>query len=284
MKEEKKKKSVQEEFIEELVGENALQKEKIEDDELFGKDVTFDEHEKAEEEKPEHGFDFVEHGRNINIPKEAVAAFAKAAGRTIGEVIDIYQKGCAFDELMKRYKESKADTEAFEKIANIRGIKKEDIRAEILGVLENAKLEKIICEIEEANPGMNRETAKELAQYRISAKKPQKKEKNQEEEKLRKKLRELDDFMANHLKEGVEELDNNVLEEWEKGVPLEKAFAGYLLFEENRKLMEEIENMKNTAAKEEQKNYAKEHSAGSVASASKKQKLDEFIEGLFKEY
>ena len=54
--------------------------------------------------------------------------------------------------------------------------------------------------------------------------------------------------------------------------------------QENRKLLEEMENLKNRNAREDQKNYAREHSSGSASSAAGKAKFDEFIEGLFKEY
>ena len=65
---------------------------------------------------------------------------------------------------------------------------------------------------------------------------------------------------------------------------LEKAFYNYLLISENKKLLEEIENMKKGRAIEDQKVYAKAHSPGSVSSPAGNAKLDEFIEGLFKEY
>ena len=284
MKKERKENPVREEFIEGLFGAKVPEKE-IGDDELFGKDIA--EHENPEE-KPEkeneHGLDILEHGREIRVPAEAVAAFAKGMGKTPGEIIDIYQKGCCFDELMKRYLAAKGDTDAFEKIAGIRGIGKDEMKEEILGVLENAKMEKIIREIEEANPGMNRETAEELANFRLSAKKPQEKEKNKANRKILEKIREIDDFMAKHSAEGIDTIDNSIIEEWEGGVPLESAFGRYILMQENRKLLEEMENLKNRNAREDQKNYAREHSSGSASSAAGKAKFDEFIEGLFKEY
>lgn len=284
MKKEKRENPLCEEFIEGLLGAEASN-EVIGDDELFGKGVV--EHEEPEEnpeKENEHALDILEHGRNIKVPAEAVGAFAKGMGKTPGEIIDIYQKGCCFDALMKRYLAAKGDTDAFEKIAGIRGIGKDELKAEIIGVLENAKMEKAIREIEEANPGMNRETAEELAKFRLAVKKPKERAENPENKKIREKLREIDAFMAKHSGEGIETLDNSVIEEWEGGVPLESAFGRYLLLMENKKLLGEMENLKNRMARDDQKNYAREHSSGSAASAAGKVKLDEFIEGLFKEY
>ncbi len=286
MKKEKRENPLREEFIEELIGaEKPEEKEFIDDDEFFGEGIAEHENPKEKQEKRnEHALDFLDHGRKIKIPVEAAEALAKALGKNAGEIIDICQKGCCFDELMKRYLAAKKDTEVFEKIAGIRGIGKEEMKEEILGVLENAKLEKAIKMIEEENPGIGREIAEELAKFRLADQKPKAREENEEEKRLLEKIREIDSFMAKHSGEGVKTIDRSVIEEWEEGIPLEKAFGRYLLLEENRKLLEEMENMKNIKTKDDQRTYAKEHSAGSAATANGKAKFDEFIEGLFKEY
>ena len=79
-------------------------------------------------------------------------------------------------------------------------------------------------------------------------------------------------------------ISNGVLEEWEGGIPLETAFEKHRLFKENEKLFAEIEKMKNEKIKEAQKIYAKEHAPGSGTSAAGVSGLDEFVEGLFREY
>lgn len=285
MKKERKEKLLSDEFAAELLKNEIPEKEEpVGDSELFGKD--FFEKTAPEEEKEPVGADIFDCGKNIRIPEEAVAAFAKAAGKSIGEVIEIYQKGCCFDELMKRYKAGTADTEAFEKIAGIRGIGKEEIKAEILGVIEKAQFEKALALIEEENPGISKETAAELARFRLEKKKPQilEKKKSEKEKRLAEKIREIDSFSEKHSAEGIKSIDRSVLAEWEKGTPLEKAFYNFMLMEENKRLSEEIEKMKTEKTMDDQKAYAKTHSAGSVSSSAKNVKLDEFIEGLFKEY
>ena len=69
------------------------------------------------------------------------------------------------------------DSEIFEKLAEIRGISKDEMKDEILWALEKAVFEKSIGEIMAANPGMNRETAKELALFRLELKKEKKSKK-----------------------------------------------------------------------------------------------------------
>lgn len=282
MKEKRKEKNEADEFIAGILEkEEPAELNEIGDGELFGKEIF-----EKEKEEPMRGIDVPEYGKEIRVPKEAVMAFAKAMGKDAGEIIEIYQKGCCFDELMCRFTEAKRDSDAFEKIAGIRGIGKEEMKKEIFGVLEKARLEKSAMEIMENNPGMNRETAEELAKFRIEAKGLEKKEKgkNPEQKKIRNKLREIDVFMTNHAPEEIETLDNSIIDEWESGIPLEKAFGSFMLMQENRKLLEEIERMKQGKAVDDQRNYAREHSAGSVYSSAQSAKLDEFIEGLFKEY
>lgn len=253
--------------------------------ELFGK--AAEEKAKAEEKKEEPiGIDILDCGKNIRISEEAAAAFAKAAGKSVGEVIEIYQKGCCFDELMKRYKNSAKDSEAFNKIAAIRGIGKDELKNEILGVIEKAQFEKAVAQIEEENPGISKETAAELAAFRLEKRKPEaeKGETAEKEKRIAEKIREIDSFTEKHSAEGIKALDRSVVEEWEKGIPLEKAFYNFMLMQKNKKLLEEIENMKREKMMDDQKTYARAHSAGSVSSSAKNLKPDEFIEGLFKEY
>lgn len=286
MKKERKENPAADEFISELLGRKEEKAEEIGDGELFGKGNLFDEPEEKTEQEEIFGKDILDFGREICVPKEAVLAFAKAMGKDAGEIIEIYQKGSCFDELMRRFNIAKKDTEVFEKIAGIRGIGKEEIKEEILGVLKKARFEKAVAEIEEANPGIDREIAEELAKFRIEAKKPRKdeKEKNEEEKKIRERLKEIDRFMAKHSSEGVETLDNSVIDEWENGVPLEKAFCSFMLIQENKRLLEEIEKMKQGKTMDDQRSYAREHSVGSVYSPVGNEKIDEFIEGLFREY
>ena len=73
-------------------------------------------------------------------------------------------------EKTEKEEKKKEDSEIFEKLAQIRGISKEEMKNEILWALEKAETEKAVQEILEGNPGMNRETAKELAKFRKEAK------------------------------------------------------------------------------------------------------------------
>ncbi len=187
------------------------------------------------------------------------------------------------EEKEKNKKEEKKDeySEIFEKLAQIRGIPKEEMKNEILWALEKAETEKAVREILEGNPGMNRETAKELAKFRKEAKKPKEEKK---EEKSREKLSELDEFILKHSEEALLTLANSVIEEWEGGIPLETAFEKYRATEEKKKLFEELEKLRNEKTKEEQKKYAKEFGPRSAVSAAGIFGIDEFAEGLFKEY
>lgn len=256
------------------------------------KETDFEEKEQEEiffaEEEFEHGDEDFEHetenGEHAKEKafNEAVEAFAKSLGKKPEEIFEILQKGKEFDELSEKFGEAKKDTEVFEKLAKLRGISKDEMKEEILWALERATVEKAVAEIMEENPGMNRETARELADFRF--------EKNRaenfvpEEDASEAMLSELEEFLAKHSGEGIERLAGSVVEEWEGGIPLEAAFEKNRLFKENEKLLAEIEKFKNEQIKENQKIYAKEHSTGSATSAAGIFGADEFAEGLFKEY
>ena len=83
-------------------------------------------------------------------------------------------------------------------------LSKEEMKEEILWALEKATFEKAVLEILEANPGMNRETAKELANFRLEVKKA--KQQKPEEDANEKMLFELEKFLAAHSGEGIEKL------------------------------------------------------------------------------
>ena len=184
-------------------------------------------------------------------------------------------------EKIEKEEKKNEDSEIFEKLAQIRGISKEEMKNEILWALEKAETEKAVREILEGNPGMNRETARELAKFRKEAKKPKEEKK---EDKNREKLSELDEFILKHSEEALRTLANSVIEEWEGGIPLETAFEKYRAIEEKKKLFEEVEKLRNEKTKEEQKKHAKEFGPGSAVSAAGIFGIDEFAEGLFKEY
>ena len=222
-----------------------------------------DEHEKSEQEK-------------------ALFVFAKALGKEPEEIAEILKKGEEFDELSEKFGKAKGDSEIFEKLAKIRGISKEEMKDEILWALEKAVFEKTVFEILEANPGMNRKTAEELANFRLEVKKA--KQEEPEEKASEAMLFELENFLSKHSGEGIEKLSNGVIEEWESGIPLETAFEKFRLFKEKEELFEEVGKLKKEIEKEAHKNYIKEHSTGSATSAVGVTGLDEFVAGLFKEY
>ena len=157
----------------------------------------------------------------------------------------------------EKQEEQKKDeySEIFEKLAEIRGISKEEMKNEILWALEKAETEKAVREILEGNPGMNRETAKELAKFRKEAKKPKEEKK---EDKSREKLSELDEFIERHSEEALLTLANSVVEDWEGGIPLETAFEKYRALEEKKELFEELQKLREEKTKEEQKKYARQ--------------------------
>ena len=265
-----KKEKEEEIFLEELLGKSFEKEEKPYDEEkLFG------------EEEFEQSKENFEQSEN-SVFEKALLDFAKAFGKEPEEVSRILKKGEEFDELFEKFGKAKGDSEVFEKLAEIRGISKEEMKEEILWALEKATFEKAVLEILEANPGMNRETAKELANFRLEVKKA--KQQKPEEDANEKMLFELEKFLAAHSGEGIEKLSGGIVEDWEGGIPLETAFEKHRLFKENERLLEEIEKMKNEKEKEAHKNYAREHSPGSATSAAGTVGIDEFVEGLFKEY
>lgn len=263
-----KKEKEEEIFLEELLEKSFEKEEKPFDEENFFREEEF---EKKETEQDKD-----------SVFEKALLDFAKAIGKKPEELSEILKKGEEFDELSEKSEKMKGDSEVFEKLAEIRGISKEEMKEEILWALEKAVFEKAVSEIIEANPGMNRETAKELANFRLEVKKA--KQQKPEEEASEKMLSELEKFLAAHSGEGIEKLSGAIVGEWEGGIPLETAFEKHRLFKENRKLLEEIERMKNEKEKEAHKNYAREHSPGSATSAAGTVAIDEFVEGLFKEY
>lgn len=235
------------------------------EDELFLKELLGENPAEISEEEQEEVF-----------PKEAVLEFANAIGKEPEEVFAILEKGSKPEE-----KTGNGDSEVFEKLAEIRGISKEEMKNEILWALEKAETEKAIREILEDNPGMNRETAKELVNFR---KKEKAVKKDEPKDRSREMLSELDEFIGKHSGEALVTLANSVIEEWEGGIPLETAFEKYMAVLEKERLFAELENLKNEKAKEEQKSYAKEFGPGSANSAAGVIGIDEFVAGLFREY
>lgn len=289
------KKEIEEEILEALLGQKKPKDEhKTEDTELFGKgelerEKDFEhelEFENSEKENEHGSYDYFEHGKAFSAPTKIIEEFAAAMGRTPKEIIKIYENGCRFEKIMEELEETKKDSESFEKLAAIRGISKEAMKAEIFGAIEKAKIESTIEKLMAENPGMNKKTAGELAKFRFEAEKPKAPEKKTETgaEKLEAMLREMEIFSAKHRGEGIESLDNSVIAEWEKGSSLEKAFENFRFAKEKEKLLAEMEQMKLEKEKLERKNYLKKHSPGSATSASGNTVIDAFVEGLFKEY
>lgn len=263
-------------FVKELLGEVIPEEKPEENENFFGEGEL--EHEKEPFEHEELNF---EHEEKEAL-KAAFFAFAKAVGKKPEEIAEILKKGNEFDKLSEKFGKTKGDSEIFEKLAEIRGISKEEMKEEILWALEKATTEKMISEIMEANPGMNRETAKELANFRLELKKGEKK--TEETDRNEAMLSELEKFLLKHSGEGIEKFPGRVVAEWEGGIPLEAAFEKHRLFSENEKLFSEIEKLKNEKAKEAQKNYARAHSPSSATSAAGIIGPDEFAKGLFAEY
>lgn len=230
---------------------------------------------------------FVESGRKFSAPKEAVEAFAKAVGRSSESLIDVYQKGCNYDKLKAQLEEAKKDGEIFEKLGAVRGITAQQAKEELLANVERIPVEEMAKKILRENPGINKETAKELAQFRIEQQKPKAEAgKIAEEgsfEETEGRLREIEIFEANHPELG--KLDNAVIEAWEKtGVSLEAAWAAFSAKDEAEKLRAENEKLRRELTLKGQKDYAAGHSPGSATTAAGKPAVDEFVEGLFKEY
>ena len=241
--------------------------------------------EKDAESEPEM-ISFKEAGKEFSAPKEAVEAFAKAVGRSVESIIDVYQKGCNYDKLNERLGEALKDSEAFEKIALTRNMSKEMLRTELLAQLERAEIDNAVARIKAENPGINEEVARELAKFRINEQKPKAppvNEENKDSEETAARLREVEMFQAKHPE--LPALPNEVIELWEKsGISLEKAFEGF----QNKNKVEELEKkiaaLEKENMKKEQKVYAKETSPGSANSAAGKPAVDPFVEGLFAKY
>ena len=178
------KKEIEKEILEQLLGGMPVEKAaEIEDSALFGEGNLEFEHRLEFEnsaERNEHGdYDFFEHGKAFSAPKEIIEEFAAAMGRKPEEIIRIYENGCRFEKIMRELEEAKRDSEVFEKLAEMRGLSKEEMKAEIFGALEKAKLDDIIEKLMAENPGMNYETAGELAKFRLGANKPKNAEKKE---------------------------------------------------------------------------------------------------------
>lgn len=231
---------------------------------------------------------FVEHGKNFEIPKAAAEGLAQALGIGVDKLIDIYQKGCAFDSQKEKLEAAKNDAEVIEKLAQLRGITGDELRNEINAQIEKIPLDNALAQIKAEFPGIPENAAAELAKARVSkteAKPPEtpKTEENTEEKAAR--LREVEMFTAKHAAEGITKIPNEVIDIWEKSrISLEKAYESFKNSEKVKELEKKIAVFEKEKAMAEQKNYAKEHSSGSASSAAGVQKTDEFIEGLFKTY
>lgn len=192
------------------------------------------------------------------------------------------ERGKELEKLRRELIKAEKDSEVLEKLAEIRGISKEEMRDEILWAIGKAAEEKMVFEIMAENPGMNRETARELARFRLEVKKA---EKNIPEKSAGEAmLLELEKFLSAHSGEGIKSLDNEIVSEWEGGIPLETAFEKFRLSAENARLLLELEELQKEKEAQALKNYAREHSPGSARSAAGIPGFDEFVEGLFKEY
>lgn len=263
-----KKKNEQEEFLEGFIGEtkNAPEAEKIFGDEDF---------EHGEEEI--NALEIFEH--EALSTDEIFESLAKVTGKNPEEVRKIWQRGIEAEEKSEKERE---DSGFFEELGKLRGTSGEEMKNELLWVLKKANMDKLVGEIMENNPGMNRKTAEELAKFRLDAGKMKKEE--EKGENWSEKLRELDVFLSKHSGEAIEKLAGRVVEDWEGGIPLEIAFERHRLSAENEKLLAELEQLKSEKAMEEQRAYAKKHTPGSATSTAGLAVRDEFIEGLFKEY
>lgn len=242
--------------------------------------------EKEAESEPEM-ISFTEAGKKFSAPKEAVETFAKAVGRSVESIIDVYQKGCNYDKLNERLNEALKDSEAFEKVAESRRMDKAALRAELLATLENAKIAEVVAKIKEENPGISDNTASELAKFRLNEQKPKaeapKEESEQDSEETAARLREIDMFQANHPE--LKELPNEVIENWKNsGIALEEAYKNFRNEIRIPELEKKIAELEKANKLKDQKNYAREHGAGSATTAAGKSAVDPFVEGLFADY
>lgn len=261
----------EEAFMKEFLEDIREKAKNIEEAELFG-------------EENKKGFDETEEDENSGKDdcEKAFFEFARAMGKKPEEIAELLKKGGEAEKTAAEFEKAKADSEIFEKLAEIRGISKEEMKNEILWALGKAQEEKMIFEIMEANPGMNREIAKELANFRLELKK--KKPEEKKEHKSEKMLLELDEFLERHRGEKIDFLADSVIEEWEKGKPLEDAFEKFRLFGENKKLLEELEAFRKEKEAAIRRAYINEHSTGSAKTAAGMFVPDEFAAGLFREY
>lgn len=240
--------------------------------------------EKEPEKVPEM-ISFKEAGKDFSAPKEAVEAFAKAVGRDVTSLIDVYQKGCNYDKLNDKLSEALKYSEAFDKLAVFQNKEKEALREEILATLEQTKINAAVAKIKQENPGINDAAAKELANFRLAEQKPKaeapKEEKNSEEISAR--LREVEIFEAKHPE--LPSLPNEVIELWEKsGISLESAFEGFQNKNKVAELEKKIAEMELKQKKDEQKALARETSPGSASSAAGVTGKDPFLEAFGGDY
>ena len=236
-----------------------------------------------EPKEPEEKLSFVEHGKTFSVPKKAAESLAEALGISPAQLIDIYQKGCAFDSQKAKLEAAQKDGAVINELARLRGITADDLRAEINAQIEQIPLDQALAQIKAEHPGIPDGAAAELAKLRIEAQKPKaeepKAEENTEEDAAR--LREVDMFISRHAAEGITALPNEVIEAWKKtNISLEEAFQNFKVKARNEELEKEIAELKKEKAKDEQRTYAKEHSPGSSSSAAGKV-ADEFVEALF---
>lgn len=250
------------------------------------KETEAAESDNGEPESEPEMISFKEAGKEFSAPKDAVEAFAKAVGRDAASIIDIYQKGCNYDKLNEKLAEALKDSETLEKIAQFRGLEKKALSTELLTAIENDTLNRAVAKVKAENPGIGEEAAKELAQFRLNAQKPKAEEKKEEKENSEEttaRLREVEIFQAKHPELGT--LPNEVIEIWEKsGISLEKAFEGFLNKMRVSELEKKIAEMERENKLKDQKKYAREHNPGSAATNAGPEAIDEFVEGLFKEY
>ena len=229
------------------------------------------------EHREESELEIFEHGEK----KPEISMILESIEKEPEKAAEIWKKGLEAEKIFAEFNEAKGDSEIFERLSEIRGITKEEMKEEILWAMNRAETEAGVLAVMEENPGMNRKTAEELFSFRKGMRKKEEPKKNGSWDE---KLKELDEFLVKHYEEKIDKFDKKVVEEWESGIPLEKAFEAVRLFNENRKMLEEMEVLKSEAEKIKSKVYAREHSTGSATSGAGVLKQDEFIEGLFREY
>lgn len=239
--------------------------------------------------------DFVEHGKTYSFDKNALESLAGAVGRSGEEFVDLYQKGCGFDALNDRYQEAKKDSELIESLAKIRGLDPAAFRAEIARTAERIPVENFKRNIKAQNPNITDEEAERWALSEVENQRNREKDSEEarareqeqgraarETEDAENKLREIKIFQAAHKELGPDaEIDDSVVEAFQRGVPLEDAYQNFLLKKQNEELAAKLAaaEKQNTQAKQSQ--YNRETSPGSAASAAGAREEDPFVEGLF---